>query len=170
MDPSQGFDFQQAAYFMWEADGRPQACGDRYWHEAVALEDLRRERAAAKALWSLEQPPSVDKPSMGHEPGTADPPMAVPEPATVEAEATRQADRRPDAPPAPFDGAFGWFDLAQAQIRCAVTGLSRLTACRTFGEIAASQNDTVRQSMRLAVEHGLRMVARVQDVIDNRHP
>ena len=37
---------RQRAYFLWEADGRPDGRGDHYWH--LALEEA--QRAAAKPV------------------------------------------------------------------------------------------------------------------------
>ena len=164
-DPSQGFDLQQAAYFMWEADGRPPAGAERYWNAAVAMEAMRRERAAADALTSVEEKPSAHQLSMKQEQATADDPMVVQEPASVEADTAREHESDQ-----PLDPSFGWFDLARAQAACGITGLSRLTACRTFGDIAVSQNALLHQSFQLTVEHGLRMVERVHAAIEHGHP
>jgi hypothetical protein len=52
-------DLQQVAYLMWEADGCPRDCGDRYWRKAVALDMERREREAAAALPTVEDAADV---------------------------------------------------------------------------------------------------------------
>jgi hypothetical protein len=72
----------------------------------------------------------------------------------------------PSRDKAPLDPTFGWFDLAQAQVACAVSGISRLAGCHTLGDVAASQSDFFRESVQLMVDHSLRLVDRAQEAID----
>jgi len=57
---------QQRAYYLWEADGRPEGRGDYYWHRAMdeahkaMVEDTATRTAAiTKGKNPLEMPPEV---------------------------------------------------------------------------------------------------------------
>ena len=57
---------QQRAYYLWEADGRPEGRGDYYWHRAMdeahkaMVEDTATRTAAiTKGRNPLEMPPEV---------------------------------------------------------------------------------------------------------------
>ena len=220
-------DLQQVAYFMWEADGCPQDCGDRYWRKALAHDAERRDREAAAAIYSVAVP-STDAPSAGvsddvmaaDEPGLAPEPVAAPSPmkaheptstrepkkshgptSTHEAndangsmadyhpsfkaaflsdtERGQESPRAADLAPEPqarsqaaaltrphtqsLDATFGWLELARAQVACAVSGMERLAACHSPGEVAVSQGALLCQSIQLMIDHSLRLVDRAKD-------
>lgn len=57
---------RQRAYFMWEADGRPEGRGDHYWHlaheealKALVSETAARTARATKGKTPSEMPPEA---------------------------------------------------------------------------------------------------------------
>jgi hypothetical protein len=106
---------RQRAYYLWEADGRPEGTGDHYWHrahteahEAMIAETATRTAMATKGANPAEMPPEVKASNRAAKAKVkakvAEEPKAKPakKPKAVEVKAPKKAPKPRGAVPKPI--------------------------------------------------------------------